>query len=96
MYIVHCTGTVGACKACKGPLVGDNKRHMPRDRRPRTTDCPAYWVMGTKELEKCTVRKEYFLLGRKVVVYTTAERADTLPLFLLYPNIYSMAMDDTL
>jgi hypothetical protein len=50
--------------------------------------------MGTKELEKCIVRKEYVLLGRKIVVYTTAENADTLPLFLLYPSIYSMAMDD--
>jgi hypothetical protein len=45
--------------------------------------------MEIKELEKCTVRKTYFLLCRKIVVYTTAERADTLPLFLLYPNIYS-------
>ncbi len=74
--------------------MGDDQRHMPRDRRPRTTDCPTYWVMGTKELEKCIVRKEYVLLGRKIVVYTTAENADTLPLVLLYLNIYSMAMDD--
>jgi hypothetical protein len=36
------------------------------------------------------VRKKYFILGRKIVAYTTAEREDTLPLFLLYPNIYSM------
>ncbi len=27
----------------------------------------------------------------KVVVYATAERAETLPLFLLYPYMYSMA-----
>jgi hypothetical protein len=32
----------------------------------------------------------------KVVVYPPAEKADTLPLFLLYPFMYSYAVEGTL
>ncbi len=34
----------------------------------------------------------HYLPSHKVVVYTPAERVDTLPLFLLYPYMYSVSV----
>jgi len=41
-----------------------NQRHILRDMRPSTTACPACWATGTNKLEKCTMRKKYFVLDR--------------------------------
>ncbi len=48
---------------------------------------PAWWGWG------CTLPPPFTLstITSKVVVYASAERSDNLPLFLLYPYMYSVA-----
>jgi hypothetical protein len=40
------------------------QRHLLRDRRRSTAARPATWAMGTQEVEMCTLRKNYFVLGQ--------------------------------
>ncbi len=61
--------------------------------------CPAWWEgEGVNQLHALPLyhqeqwgRRPEGLITRKVVVYAAAERAGTLPLFLLFPNMYSVA-----
>jgi hypothetical protein len=53
-------------------------------------------VKSAQPREGGGARPPFFTLSTitsKVVVYATAERADTLPLFLLYPYMYSLVQD---
>ncbi len=44
-------------EVCTSTFIRD---HILRDRLPSTAACPACWVMRTKELKQCTVRKKLF------------------------------------